>query len=337
MGGGNTTLLYQEGLLREGLYDKIIGYCTNNPTQWQSKIFEKDCSSPESLKDIKDAFILICTPQPRYIREMKEQLNLLGMQHCLLEEAILKKHAGEVLDVYDMLYDQKSKDIYANILWCRLKGEYPDYDLITPNQYFCWTDFTNADTGHTFIDCGAYVGDSMEQYIWNKDGVVSKIICFEPDPNNFRAMQHRAERLRNEWNLSDKNIKLLPYGVSDQSSEGVVQGYAANNGLGSKISTENTTGGTNIKIVAIDDIIDDTIDEHIGFLKADIESYEYKMLLGAEKTIKKHNPCLAICIYHNAVDFYSVPLLVHQMMPYAKLAIRHHSNSLSETVLYAWT
>lgn len=318
--------------MREGLLDKISGYCLNDSSKWGTKIFGKNCVNPESLKGQKDIYVLICTPQPQYVKEMNEQLDSLGLEHCLLEEAILKNHADEVLEVYDMLYDQKSKDVYANMLWCRLKGEYPDCDLITKDQYYCWNEFTNKNIGNVFIDCGAYVGDSMERYIWNKDGVVDKIICFEPDKNNYRAMQFRTERLKNEWNLSDEKIMLLPYGVSDSSMEGVVQEYATNNGLGSKIIQGGSREGTSIKIVALDDVINEKID----FLKADIESYEYKMLLGAEKTIKKYKPCIAICIYHNSVDFYSVPLLVKRMMPEARIAVRHHSNTLAETVLYAF-
>ena len=114
--------------------------------------------------------------------------------------------------------------------------------------------------------------------------------------------------------------------------DGVVQEYAVNNGLGSKIIQESSGEGSSIKIVALDDVLDEKID----YLKADIESYEYKMLLGAEKTIKKYKPCIAVCIYHNSVDFYSVPLLLKRMMPEASMAVRHHSNTLADTVLYTF-
>lgn len=60
------------------------------------------------------------------------------------------------------------------------------------------------------------------------------------------------------------------------------------------------------------------------------------MLLGAEKGIKKYKPKLAVCIYHNAVDFYFIPLLIHSFVPEYKFAVRHHSYELDETVLYVW-
>lgn len=102
--------------MREGLLDKISGYCLNDSSKWELRFFGKNCVNPESLKGQKDIYVLICTPQPQYVKEMNEQLDSLGLEHCLLEEAILKNHADEVLEVYDMLYDQKSKDVYANML-----------------------------------------------------------------------------------------------------------------------------------------------------------------------------------------------------------------------------
>lgn len=250
----------------------------------------------------------------------------------LLEEAILKNHAKEVLQVYDLLKDKKSKITYANLVYCRLNAVVPDYDLYIADQYFCWNDFTSKDTGSVFVDIGAFVGDSVEQYLWYKDGVVNKIFSFEPDIENFKAMKNRISRLSSEWNLDPKKITMYDCGVGDKSYSANVFRNEGNNGLGSSIQecTGNTVGS--VKIVSLDDIIVDKVD----FIKADIEGFEYKMLLGAEKTLKKYKPCLAVCIYHNSTDFYSVPLLVHRMMPDAKFAIRHHSNNLSETVLYTW-
>lgn len=57
---------------------------------------------------------------------------------------------------------------------------------------------------------------------------------------------------------------------------------------------------------------------------------------GAENGLRKYRPLLAVCIYHNAVDFYSIPLLIKRILPEYKLAVRHHLDDLSETVVYAW-
>ena len=116
MGGGNTTQLFQEGLSREFFYNQIKGYTNSNSVNWGKEMFGKPCVGPESLAGQEDVLVLINTPQPAFIKEMRKKLSELNVAHCLMEEAILKNHANEVLEVYDMLFDQTSKDIYANML-----------------------------------------------------------------------------------------------------------------------------------------------------------------------------------------------------------------------------
>ena len=67
-----------------------------------------------------------------------------------------------------------------------------------------------------------------------------------------------------------------------------------------------------------------------------IESYEYQMLQGAEKTIKRYNPNLGICIYHNAFDMLQIPLLIHEMVPEYRMIVRQHNFHTSDTLVYAW-
>lgn len=93
-----------------------------------------------------------------------------------------------------------------------------------------------------------------------------------------------------------------------------------------------TGKGRQVNIYAIDDVVN----EPYSFLKADIESYEYQMLCGARKSIQNCHPNLAICIYHNAVDFYQIPLLIHELYPDYRMIVRHHSFTVAETIVYAW-
>lgn len=332
-GGGDTTNLYQNGLKREFFWNQIMGYCNSNPENWGKIMFGKTCVSPDSLKEKDNVLVLINTPRPNYIKEMKKILSELRLDYCLLDEAILKNHAAETLAVYDMLEDDASKMVYANMLWCRLNGECPDVDIICKNIYFdSWKTFSGKYCGgKNYVDCGAYCGDTLEKYIYSMEGIINKVWAFEPDSNNFRAMKYRSERLEKEWNLYGK-IELMPFGVSDKSTDGVVQRYGENNGVGSKICEDAAADGENLKIVALDDVIKEKVD----FIKADIESFEYKMLLGAENLIKQNKPSLAICIYHNATDFYSVPLLIKKMMPDAHFAARHDSLGIAGTVVFAY-
>lgn len=332
-GTGNTASLYQQGFIRleeEGIH--INGYVDNNSDKWGKLFGNKKIVAPLELKNQGDIFVLICSPQPGVIQSINKDLEKLNVEFCLADELILKSHADEVLKCYDMLADDKSKEVYATIIMNRLSGKYPNQDIISKNQYFEITDIAGDIEIKRFVDCGAYVGDSIERYIWNADGVFDKIIGFEPDKKNFKAMQTRVKRLSEEWNIREDDIILYPYGIGEKSTSGVFESYDDNNGLGSKFVAANDADGALCTIVSLDE----QLQEPYSFLKADIESYEYQMLLGAKEGIKEYKPALAICVYHNAVDMYAIPLLIKSMVPEYKMAVRHYSSTLSETVLYCW-
>lgn len=232
------------------------------------------------------------------------------------------------------LDDERSCEVYLFLLKHRAKCDYLSMnDCASWDHSFVNPAFQISDKDDVFVDCGAFVGDTIEKFIWQHDGFVKRIIAFEPDAKNRLALEKRVRRLSEEWSFAPDKITVYPYGVSDKSSVSYVRRHSVDEiGVNSSITSVPDDSTKEIKVVAIDDILP----EGYTFLKADVESYEYRMLLGAEKTIRKYKPRLAICIYHNAVDFYSLPLLVKQFRPDYKLMIRHHSLTRAETLLYAW-
>ncbi|MEK7523076.1 MAG: FkbM family methyltransferase, partial [Patescibacteria group bacterium] len=88
---------------------------------------------------------------------------------------------------------------------------------------------------------------------------------------------------------------------------------------------------TQIKIVPIDKFIN----EHITYIKLDIEGFEKKALIGAKKTIKKYKPKLVICSYHNLNDIWELPMLIKKLRPDYKIFLRHYSDFLMDTICYA--
>ena len=58
-------------------------------------------------------------------------------------------------------------------------------------------------------------------------------------------------------------------------------------------------------------------------------------LRGAEETIRKYRPKLAICIYHNDEDMLCIIEWIHENFPEYKLYVRQHlTYGIDETVLY---
>lgn len=332
-GTGNTASLYQEGferLKKEGFC--IYAYSDNNKEKWHTQINGIEVIEPKKINDINNALVLICSPQPDVIKAVGKQLDEMNVRWKRIDEFILQTHKEDVLMCFDLLNDERSKSVYAEIIKCHLQGRYPEWEYVDKNQYFSFGTFSDYDPDEIFVDCGAFVGDSLEKYIWMKDGVFKKIYAFEPDKENIEAMKCRVQRLNSEWNLSANKIEIFPCGVGECSKKTYISRYNDNNGFGSKILKNEMPNTDECKMVSLDDVLVDGC----SFLKADIESYEYKMLLGAKKTIENYQPKMAICIYHNSVDLYSIILLIKSICGNYKFAVRHYTHLLSDTVVYAY-
>lgn len=331
-GTGHTAQLYEEGLKRITKFE-VSGYCDNNKEKWNTVFQGKPVVSPQLLGKIENVFVMICTPQENIVKSVGKQLDEMKIEWCRLDAAICKLYKDEVVQCYDLLQDELSKEIYAHIVYCRITNTMPQEKYISGDQYFALREFKTYGK-EVFVDCGAFTGDTIERYIWVKYCAFKRIYAFEPDANNFLAMQYRIERLKKEWNLPQDSIRLFPYGVGKQTCQ---YDFLSNGDMSShfaETSDRNADGENNGKITVVS--LDTILSEPYSFLKADIEGWEYSMIEGARFGISQNKPKIAICIYHNAVDLFSIILLLHQYVPEYKFAVRHHSITFDETVVYAW-
>lgn len=230
--------------------------------------------------------------------------------------------------------DDISKITYADMILTRMGRKVQNQELIFHNQYFEINEFTQRDAFEVFVDCGAYVGDTIEQYLTVKSGVFGKIYAFEPDEINCNALKYRVERLKKEWAIEDDRIEIIKGGIGEKKTHLQMRAIQNGNdrlGTGFLLESENIDSGTDI--FAIDDYFSEI---PISFLKADIESFEESMIRGGKNIIKRDKPKIAVCIYHNASDMYRIPLLIKEINPNYRLSVRQHYFGMCETVLYAY-
>ncbi|MBQ3654033.1 MAG: FkbM family methyltransferase [Synergistaceae bacterium] len=142
------------------------------------------------------------------------------------------------------------------------------------------------------------------------------------------------------WEPDEENIAKISANLQEYTSHYEVKPFAMwskreqlhFSGTGSVISQVSKFGKV---IVQADSIDNQHLDEPVTFIKMDIEGAEPDALRGAERTILKYKPKLAICIYHQPSHLYEIPIWIKTRVPEYKIYIRHHSNSLTETVCYA--
>lgn len=223
----------------------------------------------------------------------------------------------------ELLADEKSKKIYKTIIDYRIHRKPLKKDSYSLNDQYFVKDFVEINDQEVFIDCGAFVGDTLNNLFvvaQKNNKKIKKAVAFEPEHKNYTLLK--------KYFSHDSRIIPIEAGVSDNDKEMSLIGehtYA-------RLSTEENTNGTTVKLKSIDNTPECS---DATYIKMDIEGAEMSALIGATKTIKKNKPKLAICIYHGYEDMIRIIPFIHDLNPSYKLYIRHHSRDTSETVLYA--
>ena len=331
-GAGNTSRLYENCFIEE--CSKLAGFADNDLRK-QGKYFLGG-HKVVSLQDIKreygeNVLILISSAMDRVYWSIANQLDGMGYKYITADAYFFAKHINELLECYESFDDEESANLYADLIRYRIDRQRPKLPFPYGEAYFAKPDFVDFLGDEVFVDMGAFVGDTIERYIYLHQGYFGKIYAFEPDEKNFGAMKKRVERLKSEWGFEEDKIELIQAGVGKISS----MQYIIQAGLGSCLTeykSENVAENA-VNVVALDDFF---ADQKVGFLKADIESFEYDMLLGAEQVIRRDHPKIAICIYHNASDMYRIMLWIKHLNQNYHFSLGHHTVFQGDTVLYAW-
>jgi FkbM family methyltransferase len=229
-----------------------------------------------------------------------------------------------------LLGDERSKEVLRAVLMAMLTGDRSHCATVAErDQYFCLPPFYGWEN-ESYVDAGAFVGDSAERFIWSHNGLFSKLYAFEPGPRQFAALKSRFQRLAGEWTLDPASIALVNAGLGE--SDGAVSAASAN-GQMTSFALNSGAAGPNVSVVSLDRYLNGA---HITFLKADVEGMEMSLLKGAQRTITRCRPKVAICVYHYPTDIPDIAGYLASLVPDYKFALHHHSPQLMETVLYCW-
>jgi len=139
--------------------------------------------------------------------------------------------------------------------------------------------------GMTVIDVGANIGFHT-LYFASLVGPKGKVIAFEPIPDNFESLIQNIKLNRFD------QIVPIPNALSNKNEELNIHITENLENPGSHNLFE--IGEKNASVVCRkgDDILAELKTEAVSFIKIDVEGYEYPVLQGLEKTIKRDKPVI---------------------------------------------
>lgn len=172
-----------------------------------------------------------------------------------------------------------------------------------------------------FVDGGCYDCSTDRLFMEWCGGKYKKIYAFEPDVKNYDKCLKAAKNI--------PNLELVNKGLWGREETLYFAGEAEQ---GSRIIQTQDQNVTMIPVTAIDDAVGE---DKVTFIKLDVEGAELEALKGAERTIRKYHPKLAISIYHKSEDIWEIPAYILSLSEDYRLYIRHYQFSKNETILYA--
>jgi FkbM family methyltransferase len=130
-----------------------------------------------------------------------------------------------------------------------------------------------------------------------------------------------------------QRVTVVPNPVSDSSGTKL---FYRDNGPGSSVRLEAFEGQDGeVESLSIDDFVESNGLEKLDFIKMDIEGAEMAALKGAEKSLRKFQPKLAIAIYHSWADMAQIPKWIDELKLNYEFFLGHYTIHQEETVLFA--
>ena len=175
----------------------------------------------------------------------------------------------------------------------------------------------------TFIDGGAYDGDSVEAFLRHQGDAFARIHAFEPDAANAQRMATRLATLPDHVQL---RIDVHRAAVGARSGR---QAFAETGGMGSALRAE---GGVEVDVVRLDDVV--RTSGGAAYIKLDVEGGEADALLGARGLLSDRT-LLAVSVYHQPSDLWELPILIRDLCPRHRLFLRTEGEDGADVICYA--
>lgn len=133
------------------------------------------------------------------------------------------------------------------------------------------------------LDIGANIGNHSLHFARHFE----RVIAFEPHPRTYRLLACNAELM--------PNVVPLNCGASAQAGRISVHENPSNMGATS-IGVAGDAAGRRVQfeLRRIDEVAEVASCEHISFVKIDVEGHELEALRGAEATLRRHRPLIAM-------------------------------------------
>jgi FkbM family methyltransferase len=182
--------------------------------------------------------------------------------------------------------------------------------------------------GDVAIDAGGCYGETALYFAY-KTGERGKVVSFEFLPANLEIQQ---KNLQLNPSLASR-IRVIEKPVWSQSGKKL---FISGRGPATMVRpTSEDPNAHSVQTLRIDDLVKDGDLPRVDFIKMDIEGAELEALKGSTEVLQQFKPKLAITVYHDFRDFWTIPRFLDELGLGYRFYLRHFTIHAEETVLFA--
>ena len=276
--------MLKQSYVNKNSNDKIEDFLDEN------SIHVIDCSSPYAFKKLFDD-----------LAYKMPYSNIYNIKSFIKEVSYLR-----LPEIINMLNDSDSKYILSEYVKNRELGATcfdntynPDVRQYFPEKYFTYS------IDEIFVDVGVYDAFTSYDFFQQVNGEFKAIYAYEPNPICYRISKKHYVMMK----MPKEKVYLQQKGLSNINATVKL----VNVSMGGSYIDE-LAGEYEVDVCRLDDEI-----KEVSFIKMDIEGSELKALMGAEDIIKKCKPKIAVCIYHQPEDIWTIPYYLKKIVPQSQL------------------
>ncbi len=223
----------------------------------------------------------------------------------IFNRSFLNSHIEEINLAHSLLADAASRKVFEGYVNFQFGGRIEILKEIETPEAEVYDSILSFNQNETFIDIGAYRGDTVEGFVNRTEGKYKQIVAAEPDFKTYQKLIKNCEKLDN----------FISYNAAITDYDGEI-------GFSSLAGRQSAVGGDSmIKSLSLPTLCKDC---EPTFIKIDSEGCELEILKGGEEILKKFKPKMNVAAYHKSEDIFKLPILIKAINPEYKIHLRHH-------------
>lgn len=328
---------------------KIVAVCDNNEKLWGTEIYPGlIVHNFLQVKEEHQGFIVLLTAAINNAVSIYQTLdntvecyqfcNPFKVEKGLLNDYEIEKNKDQIREILRCLEDELSRNIFIENINYKLTGNMlPLMEMITGNNslltYFDDELFEN-EKAHTYVDVGAYTGDSITSFLIATRGNYKKVIAYEGDRGNYSALERFRTYIRVP-NLDIRNTILW-----SEREERTIYTFSDNSDVNydsPNLYTDvgNIADNRTLQEVKNAQIIPqkvhrytDTLDcqfrgeETPTVIKINAMAADFAIIKGGKRLIENYKPMLIFEYGAKKDDLFSMILWLRQVNPQYKFYLR---------------